>query len=160
MEVLWHKAWEFILKCVNFILNFFKRNPLMHLWWCLHATAKKIEKELKGVDLNVHAHVHPSVRKIHSLFSHPRNNRSLSTYAQFRLPLCCIEYTSTIMHTLHLYFLILICGLCDRFWLWSIMPVSCTHCATEGPWFCYSSCSPMFISNFLVWLLNRLVNCQ
>ena len=122
MEVLWHKAWEFILKCVSFILNFFKRNPLMHLWWCLHATAKKIEKELKGVDLNVHAHVHPSVRKIHSLFSHPRNNRSLSTYAQFRLPLCYIVYTSTIMHTLHLYFLML-CDLCDRFGLRSIMHV-------------------------------------
>ena len=103
---------------------------------------------------------HPYVRKSHSLFSHPRNNRSLSTYAQFRLPLCCIEYTSTIMHTLYLYFLILICGLCDMFWLWSIMPVSWPHCATEGPWFCYSSCSPMFISNFLVWFLNRLVNCQ
>jgi len=29
----------------------------MHLWWCLHATAKKIEKEMKGVDLNVHAPV-------------------------------------------------------------------------------------------------------
>ena len=132
---------------------------ILKLRWCLHATAKKIEKELKGVDLNGHAHVHPSVRKIHSLFSHPRNNRSLSTYAQFRLPLCYIVYTSTIMHTLHLYFLML-CDLCDRFGLWSIMPVSCPHCAIEGLWFCYSSCSPMFISNFLVWFLNRMVNCQ
>ena len=115
---------------------------------------------MKGVDLNVHAPVILMLEKSHSLFSHPRNNRSLSTYAQFRLPLCCIEYTSTIMHTLHLQLLILICDLCDRFGLWSIMPVSCPHCAIEGLWFCYSSCSPMFISNFLVWFLNRMVNCQ
>jgi hypothetical protein len=63
---------------------------------------EKIAKELKVVDLNVHAPVHPSVKKRHSLFSHPRNNRSLSTYAQFRLPLCYIVYTSTMMHNLHL----------------------------------------------------------